>query len=205
MKRVTKTSLLAKARELIDRQEVDVVFCAEDTAAMNEIMGTAFDSFCKKNNPLWPNDTRHVHACFSGLWKDISWKGLIEKPSAASLVKKVLRESVARDMRDALYAIEPRECAACAADDDLTVDHLDEPFNTIATDWMTIRGTPELKEPAHGQGQMIADIDVEADWIAFHASRATYQILCRSCNATKGARGNGYLMARIMEAGCAEQ
>jgi len=210
-KQITKTSLFAKARELIDRQAVDVEFSKEDTALMNEILGTAFDSFCKKKNPLWPSDPRHVHACFSELWRDFSWRKVIEQPSAEALVKKALRESVAHDMRDALYAIEPRECAVrgripeCKVDDDLTLDHLDEPFSTIATEWMALRGTPDLKDPPHGQGRMIADADVEADWIAFHASRATYQILCRSCNAIKGARGNAYLMSRIREADCAEQ
>lgn len=39
-----------------------------------------------------------------------------------------------------------------------------------------------------GCGDLIADIDLEAHWIAFHAARATYQLLCRSCNSRKGAR-----------------
>ena len=35
---------------------------------------------------------------------------------------------------------------------------------------------------------LLADPDQEARWIAFHASRAIYQVLCRSCNSAKGRK-----------------
>jgi hypothetical protein len=188
----TKKWRIEQARKLIDSQRVNVEFSQKATDEMNELLGTAFDSFCKRRNPVYPGDTRHIYACFSGMWKDVSWKNLIIKPSPMALAKRALRESVAPDLRDAFYAIEPHECAVCSSLDDLTVDHLDEPFNSIATSWIALRGTPDLKEPPHGQGLMFADADLEADWIAFHASRATYQIACRSCNSQKGARGTAW-------------
>jgi len=187
-KRITKESRLASARALLDRQFVGVEFSAEDAASMNEILGTAFDGFCKRDNPRSSKDTRHLYACFAGLWKDVSWRKFIVRPSQVSLVKAALREAVYSDTRDAFYALVPKECAVCKGLDDLTVDHVGVPFISIANDWIALRGPPALKDGPHGLGRMIADLDTEADWIAFHASRATYQILCRPCNSRKGAR-----------------
>jgi hypothetical protein len=40
-----------------------------------------------------------------------------------------------------------------------------------------------------GIGDVMADADVEAEWVEFHGKRAAYQLLCRQCNSSKGAGG----------------
>lgn len=103
-----------------------------------------------------------------------------------------MRDAIQADLDDAFDAIEPKECAICLATEDLTCDHTDLAFVDIANEWIATRGTVVIKDGPHGVGSVIADIDLEADWIAFHASRATYQIACRSCNSQKGARGTAW-------------
>jgi hypothetical protein len=195
----TKKWRIERVRDLLDSQQVNVEFSQWATDEMNELLGTAFDSFCKRPNLVWPNDTRHLHACFSDTWKDVSWKNLINDPPAVSYVRKAMRDAIRADLDDAFDAIDPKKCAICSTTKDLTCDHTDPAFVHIANAWISLRGSVELKDGPHGVGKVIADVELEADWISFHASRATYRIACRSCNAQKGARSTAWHEQYIKE------
>lgn len=186
----TKISRKDAVRELIDRQFFDVEFQISDVYALNELLGTEFDGFKRFINPKFPQDRRHIFALFpDGQWRDISWNRFITPPSEVTRVYAVLRSVVWQDLDEALESIKPRACARCGAVENLSTDHAGKPFSQIADEWLATNGTPEFVDRPMGGGKQFADINLEANWIAFHAGNAVYQILCRSCNSSKGNRG----------------
>jgi hypothetical protein len=101
---------------------------------------------------------------------------------------KVLRDAVADDLRTYRSDNAAAGCRQCAGADDLTTDHVDPTFFDIAEDFIATELNLPLASGATGRGAILADPDQEARWIAFHASRAVYQVLCRSCNSAKGRK-----------------
>ena len=177
MKKRTKKWRIEKAREIIDRNHIDVPFPVEDLIDFSDVVELCVDGAIRKVNPQFPSDPRHLHTLIDGKW---------EAPE--SEVKRVMRFLIRDDLADFMSCIEPKECAYCGAVYDLTVDHVDPPFNHIAKSFMKIHGLPEVVDnPDTGMvTKCFADFNIEAQWIAYHAENACYQVLCRSCNARKG-------------------
>ena len=176
----------AFTRTLIDMQPVGKPFSRADKAAFNWLVGVDAKSVTKVPNPEIPKDTRHIKVDGQSL----SWNRAIDGYSEEQKLKCTMRSIISLDLRDFLDAVEPKECEKCGATDDLTADHEHISFDAIAEGFIREYGPIEVEPKSNGVGDMFADIDVEAKWIAYHAALATYQVLCRSCNASKGKRGN---------------
>ena len=71
----------------------------------------------------------------------------------------------------------------------LHVDHAGMPFDDIAKAFVDEHGMPELIDGPPGAGKILKDINMEANWIGFHAARVVYQLLCARHNCSKGKRG----------------
>jgi 5-methylcytosine-specific restriction endonuclease McrA len=197
----TKKSLVERARLIIDRNQLDVPFSAEDVAEFADVTGTHIRFAVRRRNPAFPKDPRHVHVIAYD-WtspQEWSWVKAINisrdrDPEDALRMRRhqreqqALRYCIAKDLREFLDSQWPAECAACGSTDHLTADHAGTPFIHIAREFISLLGPIELLDTP-GMGATIADANMEATWIAFHASRASYSVLCRSCNSKKGARG----------------
>jgi len=64
------------------------------------------------------------------------------------------------------------------------------PFDEIANDFIAEFGLPKVigsPDPSIVVN-IFEDGEAEYQWAQFHAERAVYQLLCRSCNASKGKR-----------------
>ena len=179
------------ARSLIDQQDFSVEFDITKVYAFNELLGTEFDGFKRFINPKFSRDHRHIFALFAdGQWRDFSWNKKIAPPSEITRVYATLRSAVWQDLQEALDAITPKVCTRCGLVENLSTDHAAKPFSTIADEWLALNGNPSLVDRAAGGGKQIADINQEASWVTYHAANAEYQILCRSCNSSKGNRGD---------------
>lgn len=186
----TKKWRLEKAREIIDRNKMNIPFSDQDTKEFAEACEQPITGAVRKINPQYPSDPRHLHTEIDGIWAARSWRKFIHPVPPIQQAKRIMRHVVGDDMRDFSGCVDPRECAWCGSTDDLTVDHVAPPFDDIASEYIEMFGLPEFQEPATLMDVVncFADIDVEAQWVAFHASRACYQMLCRSCNSKKGKR-----------------
>ena len=71
---------------------------------------------------------------------------------------------------------------------DLTVDHRYIPFVMIAKSFIDTEPNIEITNDNKGIGWVIKDPNILKAWQHFHEERANYQILCRSCNSTKGKK-----------------
>ncbi len=190
--KVTKKSRLDAARQIIDRNMIGVPFDAADTAAMNKATGCDWSGYRRQHNPEFPGDLRHVYAQdAAGGWRMFSWVKAINQPSWEQQAKRAMRDTgreLLREFKEAQDLI----CAECQIEcdygsgpDGATVDET-PPLDALIAEYVAAHGWPEMDNPPDVQGWVFKNIDDEARWIAFHQSRVSLRILCRSCNSSKG-------------------
>ena len=185
---LTKKASMDMLRCRIDANVIGTPWVADDVDFFNLICGSSFHGVKRMHNPSYPSDPRHIHTCeFGGEWREFSWNKAINGEGKRPL-HKVLRDAVADDLRTYRSDNAAAGCQQCAGADDLTTDHVDPPFFDIAEEFIASERDLPLSRGASGRGAILADLDQEARWIAFHASRAIYQVLCRSCNSAKGRK-----------------
>lgn len=185
----TKKARIERTREIIDRNQVGIPFNHVDLLALQSETRYMMEAAKRMINPQFPGDPRHLHIIEEGEtdWIAWSWKKAIEGSNPVIEAKRVMRFCVAADLAEFRYSIDDPFCAHCGTDQHLTVDHVDPPFDDIANEFIEQHGLPEIVDPAPGQVvNQFASIDLEAAWIQHHAERSVYQILCRSCNSSKG-------------------
>ncbi len=195
----TLSEKLARARAIIDSNPYDIAFNPGDTNALSRLSDTHLIAVYRRKNRAYPTDKRHLHVIAYD-WiepQQWSWNAAIKIAHSRDPVEArktrlmqrqlgALRQAIAPDMADFRAAATPKRCTRCQSEQDLTTDHYAPPFIAIANDYLR-EFSPALAE-GEGRGAVFAQQDEEAHWIQFHAQRAVYQLLCRSCNASKGAR-----------------
>lgn len=176
-------------RALLDRQPFKAPFNIDDLALFNALCESQFTGAKRMRNPTWTTDTRHVHVIddATGEWREFSWVKAIQGQPKRPL-HVVLRKCIADELKAWRSSCDQQNCEVCGSPDFLTTDHLHPPFFEIAEEFIAAEKDIPLEDGPVGAGKIMADVDQEARWIAFHASRAVYRLLCRSCNASKGKR-----------------
>lgn len=187
--KITKKRREEIAREIIDRNTLGVPFNNIDVSEFSAACQECMDGVVRKVNPQFPKDPRHLHMLIDGEWQSKSWRKMIYPVSKEQDAKRIMRHAIRSDMNDFISSTSDRFCQHCFGEENLTVDHVSPPFDEIANDFIMIYGIPEFEDPPPGHVVKIFNcMDLEAKWVAFHASFACYQVLCRSCNSSKGAR-----------------
>lgn len=196
MSKVTKKRRLEICQEIIDRCPIGAEFSADDLALYNEMCGKNWKAakHMRNTHPKHQNDPRHVHVLHDdGQWRPFSAKKAISPPTNWTELCKVMREAVAEQAKGYMTETSETICAweyKGGCNGPLQADHCGMPFDDIAKAFVDENGFPELEEGPPGAGKIFKSMDVEANWIGFHAARVVYQLLCRSHNASKGKRGD---------------
>jgi len=185
---LTKKARIDMIRARIDANAMGIPWSEIDVDFFNLVCGTVFAGIKRMRNPSYPSDPRHIHVHNGNLeWHEFSWNKAINGEGLRP-VHKVLRDAVADDLRAYRADNAQNGCEKCAAVVDLTTDHVDPPFFEIAEQFIAAEPEINLVRGASGSGWIMESVEQEARWIAFHASLATYQVLCRSCNSAKGRK-----------------
>lgn len=188
MSTLTKKRRLELAREIIDRNTMFVPFSKEDLAEFSAVCGTEIHYAEKRRNPEFKKDTRHVYMMIEGRdLEAVSWKKLIVGTSKEIDAKKAMRRTIALDM-NRFKRDKELVCEVCKSIEYPTVDHIEPSFDWIAQEFIRTHGLPEIGAMPDRSGNHIVNRDVKWQWINFHKMHAKYQILCRSCNSSKGNR-----------------
>ncbi len=194
MKAETLKSKMSRCRALIDRTPFGCEFTAADLAEFNELTGVDATAARHMPNPTYPSDPRYVQVRGPDGWDGISWTNRIRSPNPKTELHKTLRVEIDPIIAEVKAALNVRVCpnptgnAKCNGPNNLQVDHVGLPFDEIASMFIAMSGPIDIEKGPPGGVDTIRDRDLAAHWIEFHASHATYQILCRSCNASKGKR-----------------
>lgn len=200
MRGPTLNDKLTEARAIIDAHKIGERFSDEDLKRLGDLTDSELAEAFRAKNPAFPGDKRHLHVRMAD-WVEPdqwSWVNAIKiahardpeearRTRAHQKMMRALRTAIQDEMNEFRSSVTPRQCAWCESLDNLSTDHVAPPFSRIANDFIKERGVIELVE-SQGRGDIIKDADVEAEWIAYHAHHAVYQLLCRACNSSKGAR-----------------
>lgn len=189
MSSITKAAIRAATRAVIDGCPVGEVMSESQTEWMCRNLNVEYRYFRHVENPSFPNDPRYLEVSQNGVaWMPFSWNKAIDRPDAKQQALSAMRRAVWNGSRLAYKDSAEMSCAICEATDDLCVDHKDEPFIEIASLYIAQFGLPELADGLPGEGNIIASKETRNHWIEFHDNRANFQMLCRSCNSSKGAK-----------------
>lgn len=190
---LNKTQRKERMREIIDGYPLGVPFSDADRDEVTALTGVPLEHIEHRFNQAHPSDPRHLRVRYPGKaandeLEPFSWNKAISPKKAETLAKEAMRKAVADQIDEVRQCVEPvcEECGKAMDSKDVCVDHL-YPFSVLAEQFFDqIGGLPELKDGPAGAGRVLADPSLENDWVVFHAENACYQVLCRSCNASKG-------------------
>jgi 5-methylcytosine-specific restriction endonuclease McrA len=121
----------------------------------------------------------------------ISWHACVKMPTNCT-VSAVLREAIQYQMRAWRSAqLMPLRCKECGASSSIEVDHI-VPLKQLICDFAVqnaiLTPTPDTwlyNKRTHGR--KLPSGRFKTAWQRYHLQHATFQLLCKSCNAHKGA------------------
>ena len=182
---MNKTQRIEKIREVLDKYPLEMVFALDDTQSINNLTGWSFTHFKKVLNPRTPSETRCLAVSNDGVNYEVwSWrKAVTPVDNKTPALRSAIQYQLDRFIKEWAPV-----CVHCGSTKDLTVDHRNVPFSLLATTFIVNNPKLEITNDNSGTGWVIKDAGMLELWQNFHAERATYQILCRSCNATKGTK-----------------
>lgn len=80
------------------------------------------------------------------------------------------------------------KCTHCGSNEYLQVDHIAPSFKEIQTSFLEKHPEIEIMKNVSLKRWVFKDKTIKNEWETHHDNLATYQWLCRSCNASKGTR-----------------
>lgn len=137
----------------------------------------------------------------SRIWFTVSWHKCVPRTRAVRCDAQPLEQKrLTSAMRNAVRRqamgwkrIQGRAicCARCKSSSHLHVDHLCPPFIEIQTSFLAGRDDVPVNFDMCSKTCVSKfrkeDATFKRHWQRYHKARATYQLLCRTCNAQKGA------------------
>ena len=180
----------ARAQEIIDNYSIGEEFTQKHLEEFEQFSGVSFDWI--KRVPNKPNQApaRHLH-CSCPEWKirggPFSWQQAVQRLTEdeykKNVTNKAMRESLQFYQKDWLSRQE-KVCSFCGSTEHPQADHKDVSFLAIQKSFTEQVGEPEV----YYDEELGWKLKNEQSWIKYHNDIVTYQVLCRSCNASKGAR-----------------
>ena len=187
----TQKDKLALMRKIIDANETYELFGKEHLEISSRLCGVNFIEIVKLPCPGYPNNTRHIEVKTDcGIDGAFSWTKAIKGIGGRDKERydNAMRRAVVGQLRDFFESIDEKEkvCRHCNANTDLTVDHKTTPFSKIKIDFLSSHEV-EIGELPNTVGWYLVPKENEEKWKEYHKKVADYQLLCRSCNASKGS------------------
>ena len=121
-------------------------------------------------------------------WVKASQFNLNKTMSASQLLNQAMRCSIYPQMAKYRAKHKGESCHKCKSTEYIQVDHL-IPFSKIKQDFLKHKSyIPAIKEKNSKYLYCFSEChdEFKNDWNAYHRSKASYQLLCRSCNIKKG-------------------
>lgn len=179
---INKKQKKARAQEIIDIYSLEQPFSPEHVAEFSELCGYRFEHIKRKDHnfggtrSIWVSCTDEQH---EGFW---SWLKSIDGYDK----RKNMLQACRMATRDGSFGkVIKTKCEFCDTTDQLTVDHKSTSFSKIVADYLRQFGEPSLANTSAG---WVLAADDHRQFLRYHDDRADYQVLCVSCNSSKGSR-----------------
>ncbi len=192
--KMTKKAREEEARLIALNYDVGDLFNIQDTDRFSELAAVEFQWIKRVHRDGYYSNQSNV-AHLDGrcdAWDlnggSFSWKKAVRRMSDKDRetfnINEAMRYAVKWVMKDWLAA-QPQECVMpdCTSGEFLAADHKGIPFREIRDSYIELNGTPTLTKDPNSPEWIMED---KEEWIAYHNSKAKYQVLCRSCNSRKG-------------------
>lgn len=126
------------------------------------------------------SDTISINACLQNYF------GKYHKNTAAM---ESFRKAVFDTKRkDFLKHMKEKRCFLCSSVHDICVDHYPIPFIAIVDDFFQ-NSEISWKDIVPTKNNIEHNVKFRQLWIDFHDEKASFRLLCRSCNSSLGANG----------------
>jgi len=181
----TKANRKKIMQEFLDTMPLKTWFDDKAVEIVNGLTGWNYKRY-QKRLMVGTSSSRNI---WCGDREDFpSWnKAIVAKPVDAKRrqdVAQACRAAIAPLMSEIRQFAE--ECECCSNTDNLQVDHKTIPFNTLFEEWFEQNPNVDTGTGLKQIGHNLIKQEEFDSWIEYHDARADYQILCRSCNASKG-------------------
>jgi 5-methylcytosine-specific restriction endonuclease McrA len=174
--------------EFLDSIPLNQDFSDKEVAIVNAITGWNYKAYQKRLTPPPNASTRNIWVKDTKDFK--SWNKAID----AKPIDAKRRQDVAQACRAAIVPLLndirqfATECEYCGNTDNLQVDHKTTPFSSMFEEWFEQNPNVDTGTGLKQIGHNLIKPEEFDSWIEYHDARADYQILCRSCNASKGKK-----------------
>lgn len=115
----------------------------------------------------------------------ISWNKCLtgKEVTTEHLLTRAMRTSVDNQLRTYKY-MQTEGCVLCGSNENPTADHYPVKFRDIKQEFLATHTTPSVftKNSASQDCFRKEDNEFETAWKEFHQEKATYRILCYTCN-----------------------
>jgi hypothetical protein len=118
----------------------------------------------------------------------ISWNKCLsgKQDSPDMLLSRALRTAIMYQMK--IYRRSQINCCVlCSSDTQITVDHYPVKFRHIRDEFLQTHAPPTIFTKNYRSQDCFReeDAEFEREWQEFHEQKASYRILCSTCNATE--------------------
>lgn len=140
------------------------------------------------------NHSLQLQVCPKIRWVTVSWHACAtghEKLQPPCALSGAMRQAVYRQIAEWKRLQKTKACVVCQATRQLQVDHDPQPFVTLKEIFLReckLAPPTQFRYDRRTHGPALHNGLFMKEWQQFHASHASYQILCRSCNAKKGCK-----------------
>jgi hypothetical protein len=177
-----------RAESIIDHYSIGETFSDKHLKEFEQLTGVSFEWIRRVRQPRYA-EARHLECCCPE-WDhtgSFSWQKAIRQLSDDKyediIITETMREALRFYQKDWLSK-QLKICTFCGSTDNPQADHKDTPFLEIQKSFIEKSGKPVLlKDETVGW-----KLENEQLWLEHHNKLANYQVLCRSCNASKGAK-----------------
>ena len=140
------------------------------------------------------NHSIQLQVCPKMRWVTVSWHACAEghenlQPPCA--LSGAMRQAVYRQILAWKRSQTTKACVLCQSKRNLQVDHDPQPFVVLKDMFLReckLVPPTQFRYDRRTHGPALHSGLFMKEWQHFHASQASYQFLCRSCNAKKGCR-----------------
>lgn len=134
------------------------------------------------NDPNREPDNISINKC-------IRWSLGHDSAGPMEAVKKAARLAVGYSAAMTTFRHSEKEndgrCAICGVTEGGQIDHKEPSFQSMFEEFGRFASSIEVEQAGKSNFLSFNDKQLEADWIRYHDSRATFQWLCTPCNIRK--------------------